>query len=253
MGVLVIAALAYAVHLISYAEKLSIQTVRVSGAEQIDVSTVEAHVRDNLQSNTFRYFSPRNIFAYSKDVLEGSIVESFPRIRSAAISRESLFSQTLEVAIEERDPYALWCAAEADCYALDDTGFVFATSATTSRNEFETPYVFIGGIEGAPIGKHFIPEHFSSVLALLTILQQSTGLVPARADVLPEQDLNIVLQEGFYLKVSLGQVPETIARNLSLVLSSDALRDRRSEIEYIDLRFGNRVYYKMKGEEQANI
>lgn len=246
-------ALAYAVHLASYMGPLSISSVSVVGVKKIEPTIVESYVDSQLDDGSFHYMSRRNIFFYPKQVLEEGIVASFPRVRSAQLSRAALFSTELRVTVEEREPYALWCASEADCYAVDDSGFVFTTAATTTHGEFATSYVFSGDIEGEVIGKRFVPGQFPSLVAVLRVLQQETNLIPSRVRVMQGQDFTVFVEQGFSVKASFGQEPETLARNLDLVLSSEAMRERIADIEYIDLRFGNRVYYKMKGEEQTNI
>ncbi len=248
-----LAALAYGIHLVSYISPLSIERITVSGAEKIDPAIIETYIDSQLSDGSFHYFSRRNIFMYPKEVREAGVVTSFPRVKSARLSRDGIVSRDLLVAIEERMPYALWCRSEEDCYALDDTGFIFTASATSTHGEYESAYIFTGGVDGGPIGARFIPGQMPSILALLRVLQQETNLIPSRVDILADQDFNVTLEQGFFVKASFGQEPETLARNLDLVLSSEALRDRIADIEYIDLRFGNRVYYKMKGEEQTNI
>jgi len=42
-------------------------------------------------------------------------------------------------------------------------------------------------------------------------------------------------------------------KNLELVLSSDVLKGKTDALEYVDLRFGNRVYYKLKGQKQQSV
>ncbi|MHB1086631.1 MAG: cell division protein FtsQ/DivIB [Minisyncoccota bacterium] len=247
------AVLAYGVHLISYAPPLSIQKIEVTGVKKIEPTIISSYVDSLLNDGSFHYLSRRNIFLYPKNVIEQGIIASFPRVKSARAYRPSAIGQNLVIAITEREPFALWCAAEDDCYALDEEGFVFTTAATTTHGDFATAYTFTGDIEGAPIGQKLIPGQLPSVLALLRIFQQETNLVPTRVDILPEQDFWVTVGQDFYVKASFGQEPETLARNLELVLSSEALRERIAEIEYVDLRFGNRVYYKMKGEEQKNI
>jgi cell division septal protein FtsQ len=232
---------------------LSIERIEVSGEKKIDPTIIESYVDSQLDDGSFRYFSRRNILFYPKAVIESSIVASFPRVSGAKLSRPSLFSNELLVSIQERSPFALWCRNEADCYAMDADGFIFTTAATTTRSEFETQYVFSGDIEGDAIGERFAPGQFPSVLALLRILQQKTNLIPTRIAVLQDHDFTVEVEQGFSIKATFGQEPDTLARNLELVLSSEALRERIAEIEYVDLRFGNRVYYKMKGEEQTNI
>lgn len=250
---LVMGLFAYSVHLASYASLLSIQKIEVTGVKKIEPTIIISYVDSLLNDGSFHYLSRKNIFLYPKDVIEQGITSSFPRVKSARTSRPSAVSQSLEVAIAEREPFALWCAQESDCYAIDGEGFVFTTAATTTHGDFATAYLFTGDISGDPIGKNLIPGQLPSVLALLRIFQQETNLIPTRVDILPEQDFNVTVEQNFFIKASFGQEPETLARNLELVLSSEALRERISDIEYVDLRFGNRVYYKMKGEEQTNI
>lgn len=252
-SLLLLALATYLVHFVSYIEPLTVERIRVVGTERIDPPVVETYVDSQLSDGSFHYLSRRNIFLYPRQVIEEGIVASFPRVKSAALSRDALFSRQLDVTIEEREPYALWCKDEAECYAMDESGYIFASAATTTHGEFRTAYVFYGDITDAPIGQRFISAQLPAVLALLRIMQQQTNLIPNSVSVLPERDFTITLEQGFYVKAAFGQEPATIARNLELVLSSEALRDRIADIEYIDLRFGNRVYYKMKGEEQANI
>lgn len=254
---LVLAALAYVVHAVSYLPVLSIQRVEVSGIEKTDPDSIRAYIDERLGAGSFHYISPRNILFYPKQELEAGIISAFPRIVHASISRATPLSTTINIALGERHSYAMWCALGAasttPCYALDDSGFIFEEVASTTHGAFETSYVFEGGLEGEPIGQSFIAGRFPSLLAVLRVLQQETGLVPLRVQILPEQDFSVAFEQGFYIKASYGQDGGMLSRNLELILGSEALRDRRGELEYIDLRFGNRVYYKLKGEEQTNI
>lgn len=258
--VCIVGVVGYGIHVLSQLPSLSISDIEVSGVEKIAPEEVASSINAHLDQGGFHYISRRNIFAYPKEEIEARIVAEFPRVRFASVSRPSLLSRTLHVAIGERHAYALWCTEESaevqkSCFALDDAGFIFAPSATTTHGEFETSHVFSGGVpvDGGAIGKSFAAGQFPSLLALLRILQQETNVVPSRIAVLPEQDFTVDLEQGFFIKASFGQDPEMLARNLELVLSSEALRERIQDVEYIDLRFGNRVYYKLKGEEQTNI
>lgn len=170
------------------------------------------------------------------------------------------------------------------CYAMDDGGFIFAEEGGLGTST--TQYVFEGGLpagrqgiatstdstpstssgqagppQANPIGQTFVRAHLPGLVSLLQLLGQA-GFNPRGASVWsdlasPEasqgdQDFSIPLLEGFVLKASFGQDANTLVKNLELVLSSETLRDRENELEYVDLRFGNRVYYKLRGEGQQS-
>ena len=95
--------------------------------------------------------------------------------------------------------------------------------------------------------------HLPGILALLQILSQ-TGYAATGATVQNAQDFWVPLSigqpasgQGFYIKASFGEDPNSIVNNLQLVLSSDALAGKFDQLEYVDLRFGDRVYYKLRG------
>ena len=78
---------------------------------------------------------------------------------------------------------------------------------------------------------------------------RDAGAAPLGAQLENETDISVPLADGYYIKASFGEDPSELTKNLALILSSDAIKGKIDELEYIDLRFGNRVYYKFKGEE----
>jgi hypothetical protein len=59
------------------------------------------------------------------------------------------------------------------------------------------------------------------------------------------------LAEGFEVRSVVSALPE-LKGTLSLVLASEALRGKRSELEYVDIRFKNRVYYRFKSDTASS-
>ena len=251
---LLIAAAIYAVHWVSYLPALNVSQVIVAGTETLPPQLVQTFVESKLNDGSYRFFSRSNIFLYPKTAIEQGAVAFFPRIKSAVVSRPSLFSRTVVVTVEERQPYARWCISTDECFQMDATGFVFASAdaSTTPSSIFAEPYVFSGALAGEPVGQVFIPGRLRGLLALLTVLQQQDGLTPLRVSVVSGQDFSVDFQEGFSLKASFGADAGTLARNLKLVLDSDALAGKEFQIEYVDLRFGNKAYFKLKGESASS-
>ncbi len=263
----------YGLSQLSYSPKLLINNVSVVGAEDVPPKVVRAYVETKLNDGTNPILSRQNILLYPRAFLEQSIIKYFPRIKGASISRESMLAQAIIVSVEERQPFALWCkeignrhppagggngnqTAEKECFDMDDTGFIYATALPLSGKAY---MIFGGGLPAmpshagqaglvestSPITETFLPENFGGVLELIKNLRQA-GFAPQGAIVENEKDFSVQFDEGFVMHALFNEDANTLVRNLQLALSSDPLRGKVNKLEYIDLRFGNRVYYKNK-------
>ena len=245
-----IGAIVYGVSELSYTPKLLINNVSVVGAKEVPPKLVRTYVETKLNDGTNPILSRQNIFLYSRALIEQNIIKYFPRIKEASISRESMLAQVLTVTIEERQPFALWCSEK--CYLMDEGGFIFALAPPPAGGLSQNKYMkFSGGLSAqaglsaasSPIAQTFLPKNFSSVLELIKLLRQA-GFAPKGATADDGMDFSVPFDEGFVLRASFGVDANELVRNLQLALSSDPLRGKVNKVEYIDLRFGNRVYYK---------
>ncbi|MDO8561280.1 MAG: hypothetical protein Q7S05_00435 [bacterium] len=233
---------------LSYSQKFVIRDIAVQGTKEVPASLVRAYVETALYDGTNPLLARNNIFLYPRESIEEGISKYFPRIRTAKISREALLAQAITVTVAERQPFALWCGkvpdGANDCYMMDDTGFVFASA--TSSPEF---IVFGGALatSSSPIGQTFMPEYFPSALQFLKKLVLA-GFSPVSVFAKDEQEFSVQLKKGFELRALWSDDANTLVRNLELALSSDSLRGKESKLEYVDLCFGNRLYYKLKGQ-----
>ena len=244
---LILASSVYGLSRLSYSPKLLINNVSVVGAKEIPPKVVRAFVETKLNDGTNPILSRQNILLYPRAFLEQSIIKYFPRIKGASISRESMLAQALTVSVEEREPSALWCNEK--CYLMDDGGFIFAPAPPSPET---THMKFSGGLPAqadlsatSPIGQEFLPKDFKNVLELIKRLRQA-GFAPQGAVADDDMDFSVQFDEGFVLRASFSADANELVRNLQLALSSEPLRGKVNKVEYIDLRFGNRVYYKNK-------
>ncbi|HEY4527227.1 MAG TPA: hypothetical protein VJK53_05300, partial [Candidatus Paceibacterota bacterium] len=244
----------------SHQPTFTVQKFVARGTTHVSPEKVETYAMEAIQDDKFHFFATDNIFLYAPKQLAAHIVAEFPRIKGVRVQKESLFSTTVNIDITEREPYAKWCRGgnlemtesfltSRECYVMDDSGLVFAR--TSGREKAATAYVFSGGIAsstagGSPVGHPFAPSRMAGVLALLQLLQDR-GFKPIGAEVENAQDFSIPLEHSFSIKASFGANAEDLIKNLTLVMESERLKGRESEIEYIDLRFGNKVYFKFKG------
>lgn len=258
-GITFLATAAYGANIASYLPQFSVQDIHITGAREVRTDLLRAYIETQLNDGRYAFLSRSNIFLYPKEGIESAIIEYFPRIRSAKVSRESLLATAITVSVEEREAFAKWCSSTAlgtsrgdECYFLGESGFVFAPE--TSSAPAVSPYIFRGNLASTtpPLGQQYLPGKFAGVLALLERLGQA-GFSPVEVVAEDEQDFSVRLRQGFEIRASFGADLGALVKNLELILASEPLRGAEDELEYIDLRFGNRVYYKLKGAQQEAI
>lgn len=239
----------YAVHWVSYMPQYTIQDIEVSGISTLDEREIQQRVYDALGEDS-GFISPRNLLWYDSEKIRSALESDIFHIARASVSRDDFFSTTLRVSIDERAPFAKWCSTEERCYAIDETGFIFDPLTASSTQTFAETFTFFGGVTSTstPLGAYVAPARFPSALSIMRTLGQA-GYTPVRASIDSDTDVSIVFNTGFTLYASFGAEPPALVRNLKLVLESEPLKDNLSNLEYVDLRFGNRVFYKLKGQE----
>lgn len=244
--------------------RFQLTSVVVSGNEVVDADDVIAHA-DAFLAGKYLYSIPhRNAFFYPKKKILADLVESYPRFKEVAVYRRDL--NTLLINVVELRGQALWCASETDspedarCYFTDDTGKIIDTAPYYSGNVYAR---FLGGgiapEDSNPLGKNFITS--AQFTALLSFASRITAMgFPVKsihvgsAD--EEDSLSIDLGGGHTAKFRFLPSDDygTIADNLALALSKQelgsAVKNDRANLEYFDLRFTNKVYYKFSDQTQ---
>ncbi len=227
---------------LSHAPRLTITDVSVQGAVETPRDAVQNSVESALATTRWKIFSNANIFLYPRTSIEKNLTAAFPRIKSVAVARPSLLAQAVTVSIEERKPYATWCTDT--CFLMDDKGVVFATS---TGEQVEIPWQFSGGLipHEPVVGQTFLEGRFTDAVHALTVLKDA-GYEAESFTVDNETDFSIQLKNGPVIHMLFGHDAEQSVRDLSLALDADSVRGKLTELSYIDMRFGNRVYYKFK-------
>lgn len=222
----------------THLEQLAVRDVSVSGALSTSAEEITESVKENIADDGFKLFSRKNMFLYPRSAIESALAMEYPRIKNVSVARESLIASAVVVSVEERKAFAAWC--DETCYVMDSAGFIFAPEGDAT----ETAYVFRGGLApGEPIGQSFLRGRIQGIVALLSDLRNA-GFAATGVTVDTEKDFTVTLESGLRLMLSFETPPTDIIRNLETALEAEGLREKLDSLEYIDLRFGNRVYYK---------
>jgi hypothetical protein len=244
-------------------EQFTIENIEVTGNKIIQTQVIEGIV-DTALSGSYFYLVPRRYaMTYPQGEITNNIYALSPRIHSVGVERNDPTS--LLVRIKEREPYALWCGEKQhasstteNCYYLDDFGFIFAKSPNFTGSVFFKYYGSIsaqpastGVNQGGVLGAQFMArDQFRGFNLFFTSFRQ-LGIEPIALAKLVDADVEIITSEGSRIIFNTEQNLATLLDSLESVLESPPFVERDSELlEYVDLRFGNKVFYKFKSEEE---
>ncbi|OGG54833.1 hypothetical protein A3D62_02235 [Candidatus Kaiserbacteria bacterium RIFCSPHIGHO2_02_FULL_49_11] len=225
---------------------LQIQDIAVSGNEVVTADEIKSIAGRVLSGTYFFLFPKSNTLWYPQGDIEATILSSFERLKEVSVSRENLTGISITVA--ERSPASLWCRelGNVTCYFLNDEGLIFAKAPDFTGNVF---FRFYGGIEASdPIGKTYLQEHeeFSRAIGFIEALR-GVGLLPIELRVVNGEDMELIMEDGTRVLISRNRDFSETFENLKIVLDSETFKKRAGlDIDYLDLRFGNKIYFKLQ-------
>ncbi len=200
-----------------------------------------------------------NALLYPKSELVSMLQKEYPRIKSIDVGIADY--HTLAITLSERQPSALWCdsaptiiASSTDpgtaphCYFLDDTGFVYSESPDFSGDAYFKYYGLVPF--DSAIGSSYLssPSTFVELSKFVSAVK-ALKITPLYIVATSQDDFTMYIYGGGKIIFDDKTPLSDTTHNLQLLLQSAKLIPQQNGellVDYIDLRFGNKLYYKVK-------
>jgi len=216
-----------------HARMLTVQHVRVRGNVRLSEGDVQSLVDGIRGENIFRVdFEP-----YRQRVLDS------PWVSSVALSR--VLPSTIDVRVTERTPMAVARVGQ-QLFLVDDAGVIIDEYGAAYR-DLDLPIV--DGLVSSPAGKGPLVDHerVAVTAAFLAALADRPDLSQrlSQVDVTNAHDIIVMFDhDPVWLHLGDDRFVERLNRYLELV---PTLQERFVDIDYVDLRFGERVFVRSRG------
>jgi cell division septal protein FtsQ len=234
----------------------TISEVHVAGTAAADADRVAEIAEQSIAGAYLGLFSKSNIALYPKKTIERSILLDVPRIAHADVTLENL--DRLVVTVKEREVNALWCGdivpdivtdtggsvaweATGSCYLMDEKGFIFEEAPQYDGPVYPRYY---GALErGEPLAQYFLSLEEFSALQDFHVKAHEAGLPIVGLLIVDERDMELYLESGMRVLLPRHGNNALLLENLLTVLNAEAFPGQNA-VEYVDLRFGNKAYFK---------
>jgi cell division septal protein FtsQ len=252
---------------ISRLGSLNVSDIEVVGNKVIDTAAIKAVAEQQISGKYLRLFPKTNILIYPQNNIKNELQDKFKRLQNIKIS--ILNNRVLQISVAERSSKYIWCIANAPlqvessttdnnnqkCFYLDEDGFVIDEAPFFSGNVY---FKFYGSSSlniNTPQGPYFFKQNFKQLISFSNVLT-GMSLNPVAIYIGDNDDIEVYLSNGPSallgpkIMFTSDSDFQNVAENLETALTTEPLasefKSKYLSLLYIDLRYGNKVYYKFR-------
>jgi len=242
-------------YLVCFSSIFQIKDIKISGNQKIQTQDIENLIKEKINQKLL-FFPTKSIFLIKSNEIVESLLEKFLKIDKVNLKRR--LPESLIVEIQERLPLGVWCQGE-NCFYIDKEGIIFEENPPKVEEDKSSSPPFAATREAEfiikseeSIAQGFLGEKviekvlLESIFEIQRKLKESLKINIEEIIILEKEKINAKTSEGWEIYFNpTGDINWQLTK-LSLVLEKEIPPERRKDLEYIDLRFGNFAPYKYK-------
>ncbi len=205
-----------------------------------DETAIKENILRRLNSKNMFYLPVSSFFLVSAF----EIADSLKAGGFGLAEIEKKFPKTLVVSFPETKPWLIFCLPDS-CFYVNESGVLEDVTPKFSKSPL--PEIIINSyLENSKhSGESVLDESRARFLRVAFDYLKSAGAEADKIEFQENGDAKIFLKEGWFVYFSLGADPIKTFSDLVLLLN-EKIKDGRGKLEYIDLRFENKAFYKLK-------
>lgn len=240
-----------AVYLLFFAKILDVRTIDISGAEIASQDELKAAVENWLSGGFWGIERNRNLLFLSVRGLVRELTAKFPRIDFAEAKKE--LPHGLKISITERKPAGIWCFVvsaksfgntQDKCFYFDKSGVAYAESGWSS-GFLVLNVIDYRGME-VNLGSRVASEEGVGNIIIAKKLLPKIGIDAAEFSI-PSgsfDEFDAETAEGWKILFSNSTDIAKQITSLGILFRDKLPAEKRTGLQYIDLRIQDRIYYK---------
>lgn len=218
-----------------------IKKVEVGSSGVLTPQEIKAKI-DYFLEGRILFFLPRSSYLlFNSSGLASVLQKEFPQIESLSVQKK--FPDYLGVAVKERELFGVFCNDE--CVYIDKQGFAYDYAPSSSgsllikiKSDATKAQVGSTMVEPSLLNELFLLSFgVSKIAGLRAIAYEFFSRIPS--------EIKMETDNGFKIFFKRGDNFANAFRVLKTVLEQE-VKEKRLQLEYIDLRFGNKVFYRYK-------
>ena len=239
------------VYILFFSFYLKITNINITGNEELSTSDINNMIEDRLQGNLLGFMPKNNYLLVRKKSIENIISDEFRKVEEVSVSKK--FPDTLDVSIKERKALLLLCNNQS-CFLIDENGIAYGEADFNSPEIAQNNLIRILDRSSIEIknGDSVMDKSYVDFALSLKDSLKSLGLEITDEYSTPSlmaDELDVKMMNGEQLYFSTQFPIENSIKTLDLLLKNELAKLQDKNLDYIDLRTENKVFYKIKSSE----
>lgn len=244
---------------------LVIQEVQVIGIDETTAATVTQRVEQFTQGKRWDNIAVAHLLFFPSAAVTTLIYDEFVHTQDVKLTR--IFPNTIVLHITEIDVIRIACPPAGEghadyqegCYELNEFG-VATRSVDFSQERYtqnETIIIDVANSDSLQMDHNVLSQ---DILAFITKFDRdivySLGIKSDdryTMSVAGNSDFSIVTDEGWMLNVDAASDSDRVLTYLRILFEQTDLGVDRTDLEYIDVRFDDKIFYKEKDIEPESV
>jgi cell division septal protein FtsQ len=232
-------------------EPISIQTYTIPKNTPLTKTEIKQAVESGLDQQFLGLINRDNVILFNGQAIRSNIRSLSSQVKRVGISVSGL--RSIAITIDFYKPVAKICDRERVCNYLSPDGYVFSA---TDQSVSERLPPFVASKTDRLAGTYLLPPaQFRALTDLVTGLSD-INLTPKQVEFSAADTITITTGQSTSststeIRVKSGQDLRRIYRDLKTSVNRQAFMDESGEkpidpstLEYIDMRFENKIFYK---------
>jgi len=224
--------------------QIQITETKISGNSFVTTQEIQDKANSILHSKIAWIIPRSNIFIFPKKTLEKMIKEN-PAIIDVRVRKDLFKKITIDIVEQEKE--ALYCTSfdRTNCFYLNNEGFIYSQVTEYIVPEQES-IIYLEGDQKALKEYVFEKDLYVGVMSFIKSSARY-GIPLSHAYVKSDAILEFQTRSGSRLLTSrYDDLQKDFSNFIALIDQKVITIDQLGQIEYVDLRFGNKVFYKNK-------
>lgn len=244
---LVIVFLGIAGYVLLLSPLLQVDAVEITGLKNISANEMRALIGRELAGEYANVLRKNNMLFIQAEGIEKLLLGEFRDMKEVEIKKQ--FPNRLVVRAGERELDLLFCSGSW-CYTIDRDGIAYSKmpAESSEAKEGSVPLLQDGSERYFETGERAMdPEYIKYIKNIREKLPRDIGIEVEQHFFTPHLasgDIRVKTTEGWMLYFDRNIALQKELDMLRAVLKNSVEQEKRKDLEYIDLRTDNKVYFK---------